>query len=224
MGNAHQAAGKHPGTKVCLLPEFLAPLYSRTHQRCLVGAPSCARVDGRDVLMEISANPFAVLTLISAPAVLTNASCVLLFGTGNRYGRAIDRVHELSALIETANGLMHSELHLRIRQLEASEQRTSLIVRALTCFYTAVAGFVSCTLISLVGAVMVSAKVEHGVTLCFVIAMLTGTVGVCSMVVGAMMLVRETRFSFRILKEESKFLTDRARQRVLENSVILPAP
>lgn len=159
--------------------------------------------------MEISANPFAVLTLISAPAVLTNASCVLLFGTGNRYGRAIDRVHELSAMIET-NGLMLSELHLRIRQLEASQQRTSLIVRALTCFYTAVAGFVSSTLISLVGAVMVSARVEHGVTLCFVIAMLSGTLGVGSLVVGAMMLVRETRFSFRILKEESKFLIDRA--------------
>jgi hypothetical protein len=173
--------------------------------------------------MEISANPFAVLTLISAPAVLTNASCVLLFGTGNRYGRAIDRVHELSAMIET-NGLMLSELHLRIRQLEASQQRTSLIVRALTCFYTAVAGFVSSTLISLVGAVMVSARVEHGVTLCFVIAMLSGTLGVGSLVVGAMMLVRETRFSFRILKEESKFLIDRARQRVLPNSELLPGP
>jgi Protein of unknown function (DUF2721) len=174
--------------------------------------------------MEISANPFAVLTLISAPAVLTNASCVLLFGTGNRYGRAIDRVHELSAMIETANGLMLSELHLRIRQLEASQLRTSLIVRALTCFYTAVAGFVSSTLISLVGAVMVSARVEHGVTLCFVIAMLTGTLGVGSLVVGAMMLVRETRFSFRILKEESKFLTDRARQRLLQNPEFLPDP
>ena len=52
--------------------------------------------------MELAANPFAVLTLISAPAVLTNASCVLLFGTGNRYGRAIDRVHELSEMIERA--------------------------------------------------------------------------------------------------------------------------
>jgi hypothetical protein len=99
-----------------------------------------------------------------------------------------------------------------------------LIVRALTCFYTAVAGFVSSTLISLVGAVMVSAKVEHGVTPCFVVAMLTGTLGVGSLVVGAMMLVRETRFSFRILKEESRFLTDRARQRLLQNPEFLPDP
>ena len=41
--------------------------------------------------MQLPSNPFAVLTFISAPAVLTNASSVLLFGTGNRYGRAVDR-------------------------------------------------------------------------------------------------------------------------------------
>ena len=50
--------------------------------------------------MDVPTNPFAILTFISAPAVLTNASCVLLFGTGNRYGRAIDRVHELADLVE----------------------------------------------------------------------------------------------------------------------------
>jgi len=172
--------------------------------------------------MDISTNPFAVLTLISAPAVLTNASCVLLFGTGNRYGRAIDRVHELSEMIERASDLMPSELHLRIRQLESSEQRTGLIVRALTSFYTAVAGFVCCTLVSLVGAVMVAARLENGITLCFSVAMLTGTLAVCSMIAGAMMLVRETRFSFRILKEESKFLSERARQRVLQTSELSP--
>src|SRR5579864_1596795 len=111
---------------------------------------------GEETGLDFPANPFAILTFISAPAVLTNASCVLLFGTGNRYGRAIDRVHELSAMIESARDAAAAELQLRIRQLEAGEKRTSLIVRALTCFYTAVAGFVSCTLISLVGAVLVS--------------------------------------------------------------------
>ena len=38
------------------------------------------------------------------------------------------------------------------------------------------------------------------------------------------MLVRETRFSFRILKEESKFLIDRARQLDHPNSELLPGP
>jgi len=85
--------------------------------------------------MDLPTNPFAILTFISAPAVLTNASCVLLFGTGNRYGRAIDRVHELADIVEARANLDESELRLRIRQLSAAETRTLLIVRALTCFY-----------------------------------------------------------------------------------------
>lgn len=114
--------------------------------------------------MDFPTNPFAILTSISAPAVLTNASCVLLFGTGNRYGRATDRVHELAEVIERNGELEEGEMHLRVRQLEAAETRTLLIVRALTCFVTAVAGFVASTLVSLVGAVLVSAKIESGVS------------------------------------------------------------
>src|SRR3954467_1193785 len=40
-------------------------------------------------------NPFAVLTLIAAPAVFTNASSVLSLGTGNRLARVVDRTRVL---------------------------------------------------------------------------------------------------------------------------------
>src|SRR6202030_3599336 len=135
--------------------------------------------------MDFPANPFAILTFISAPAVLTNASCVLLFGTGNRYGRAIDRMHELSGLVEKGSTLSEDELRLRIRQLESGETRTLLIVRALTCFYTAVAGFVASTLVSLVGAMLVSAHVVPGVAFSFATAFVAGTVVVLAMSCGA---------------------------------------
>jgi uncharacterized protein DUF2721 len=36
-------------------------------------------------------NPFAILTAIVAPAILTNASSVLALGTSNRLGRVVDR-------------------------------------------------------------------------------------------------------------------------------------
>jgi hypothetical protein len=159
-------------------------------------------------------NPFAILTFISAPAVLTNASCVLLFGTGNRYGRAIDRVHELFDAVEKGAGLEEAELRLRIRQLESGETRTLLIVRALTCFYTAVAGFVASTLVSLIGAVLVSAGIERGVFVSFALAFLVGTLGVCAMIAGAVMLARETTYSFRVLREEKAFIAGRVRERV----------
>ena len=159
--------------------------------------------------MEFPSNPFAILTFISAPAVLTNASCVLLFGTGNRYGRAIDRMHELWDAVEGGTKLEEGERQLRIRQLEAGETRTLLIVRALTCFYIAVAGFVASTLVSLIGAVLVSTHREQGTSIGFAIAFLAGSVGVVAMIGGAVMLARETTFSFRILREETKFITER---------------
>lgn len=164
--------------------------------------------------MDFPTNPFAILTFISAPAVLTNASCVLLFGTGNRYGRAVDRVHELADMVEKGSDLEEAELRLRIRQLEAGETRTLLIVRALTCFYTAVAGFVASTLVSLIGAVLISAQIEQGVLFSFGLAALAGVVGVFGMIAGAVMLARETTFSFRVLKDEKNFITDRMHARV----------
>ena len=164
--------------------------------------------------LDFPTNPFAILTFISAPAVLTNASCVLLFGTGNRYGRAIDRVHELYDAVESSAAMGEVELRLRVRQLESSERRVMLIVQALSFFYAAVAGFVASTLVSLIGAVLVSARTTPGVWFCFTVAFLAGTVGVFSMITGSVMLARESRFSFHILREERKFITRRAQERV----------
>ncbi len=161
--------------------------------------------------MEMPSNPFAILTFISAPAVLTNASCVLLFGTGNRYGRAVDRVHELADAIQ-AGSMESGEQNFRVRQLGSAERRTLLIVRALTCFYTAVASFVFSTLISLVGAVLVSLQNSRAVNLTFVLAFLAGALGVLAMITGALMLVRETRYSFAMLREENAFITRRIGQ------------
>jgi len=164
--------------------------------------------------VDFPTNPFAILTFISAPAVLTNASCVLLFGTGNRYGRAVDRIHELSDLVEKGSALAEAELRLRIRQLESGETRTLLIVRALTCFYTAVAGFVASTLVSLIGAVLVSARIEQWVSFSFALAFVAGAVGVMAMITGAVMLARETTFSFRVLREEKTFISKRVGERL----------
>ena len=105
-------------------------------------------------------------------------------------------------------------LRLRIRQLSAAESRTLLIVRALTCFYSAVAGFVASSLVSLIGAVLVFAGVQHGIEFSFALALLTGSFGVLAMIAGALLLARETRFSFLVLREERTFLTERAQERL----------
>ena len=169
--------------------------------------------------MNLANNPFAVLTLISAPAVLTNASCVLLFGTGNRYGRAVDRVHELADLLRDKPEMGSEEYALRSRQLGAGETRAMFIVRALTCFYTAVAGFVASTLICLVGALLVNAQQPAATTVSFCTALLAGVVGVVAMITGSLMLARETRYSFAVLKEERVFLQSQVRGNALAQNL-----
>lgn len=163
--------------------------------------------------MDMPSNPFAVLTFISAPAVLTNASCVLLFGTGNRYGRAVDRTHALTDMVLQGSRLDPVERDLRIRQLKSAERRTLLIVRALTCFYSAVAAFVTSTLVSLVGAILVSTKAVGGTSPVFGLAFIAGTLGVLAMMTGALMLAFETRFSFAVLRQENAFVSQRVLDR-----------
>jgi Protein of unknown function (DUF2721) len=157
--------------------------------------------------VDLTTNPLAVLTFLSAPAVLTNASCVLLFGTGNRYGRAIDRVHELAEQVRAHAGAKNEEQTLRMNQLRAGERRAALIVRALTCFYTAVASFTASTLICLIGAVLRGATEDRSLPAFLMAALSVGTLGMLSIVIGALLLVRESWFSFRILKEERAFLS-----------------
>ena len=57
-------------------------------------------------------NPFAALTFIAAPALLTNTSSLLLLGTSNRLARAVDRVRALTAHLEH-----HTDTESRIAQL-----------------------------------------------------------------------------------------------------------
>jgi hypothetical protein len=138
---------------------------------------------------------------------MTNASCVLLFGTGNRYGRAIDRVHELADLVRTNFTVRSAEQLLRMDQLRAGERRAALIVRALSCFYTAVASFTASTLICLVGAVLHGIGNDHIFPTFIAAALTTGTLGMLAIIAGALLLVQESWFSFRILKQERAFLT-----------------
>jgi hypothetical protein len=63
-----------------------------------------------DVLQQsslIGNNPFAMLTAIVAPAIMTNASSVLALGTSNRLARVIDHtggLRRLGALCSRLNG------------------------------------------------------------------------------------------------------------------------
>src|SRR5215217_3074522 len=103
----------------------------------------------------LDTNPFAILTLIAAPAVLTNASSVLALGTSNRFARAVDRQRQLSSMLENVRKMDGDTLDVRRRQLQITERRAFLLIAALTRFYTSLGAFAASALVSLIGAVTV---------------------------------------------------------------------
>lgn len=160
--------------------------------------------------MSADPNPFAVLSLIAAPAILTNAASVLTMSTSNRLARAVDRARELSQQLEASTDLSSPEASRRLGELATAEQRAFLLLRSLRSFYTALGGFASATLLSLIGAVLVSLGTSTMVQVLEVVAVLAGSVAVAALVNGSAMLVRETRIAVTVLRDRAAGVRQRA--------------
>ena len=159
----------------------------------------------------MDANPFAALSLIVAPAILTNACSVLSMSTSNRVARAVDRARELARqLEEPAAGTAGSEAARRLDELAAVEQRSVMLLSALRNFYIALGAFATATLVSLLGAVLV--QVSGPIVLILEIAaVVAGAVAVAALVHGSLLLVRETRIAVRVLHERAAAVRARVR-------------
>lgn len=151
----------------------------------------------------VANNPFAVLTAIVAPAILTNACSVLALGTSNRLGRVVDRTRVVAS--DIASSKPGSEGFLEWNsQLRALEMRTQLLLRALRLFYAALGLFASSALISVAG----SMAAYYGQRLLFqlgaFLAILTGGSAVVALSVGCFTMVNETRLAVKSLGEEAR--------------------
>ena len=153
-------------------------------------------------------NPFAVLTLIAAPAVFTNASSVLALGTGNRLARVVDRTRTLSRSLKTEPPKEKAESDIWMRHLERLEQRARLLVRAMSCFYTAVGSFAAASLISLLGASLAGSAYNLPFAAVAGISFVVGIVGFVGLAVGSSLVVRETRLALLNQSEEAEMAKD----------------
>lgn len=160
--------------------------------------------------MDPQLNPFAVLSLIVAPAILTNASTVLVMSTSNRLARAGDRARELSKQLEEAGAHASPEAGRRLRELQVAEQRSLLLLVALRSFYVALGSFASATLISLIGAILAAIHAGVLVLVLEAVGVVAGLVAVSVLVYGAGVLVRETRMVVQVLQERVAHVQARA--------------
>jgi hypothetical protein len=153
-----------------------------------------------------SENPFAALTIVVAPAILTNASSVLCLGTANRLARVVDRTHAVSA--EVAKAAPNAEGYLAgRRKLETLRARWTLVLKALKLFYVSLGSFAAATLISLFGAVIATSSQHLAFPFFALLGLVSGTVGVGGLVYACALMMQETRLAIRNLEAEEAELT-----------------
>src|SRR6266446_6847985 len=98
-------------------------------------------------------NPFAVLTAVVAPAILTNACSILSLGTANRIARVVDRTR----IVTTARAPLAADspdYKTFSRQLEHLQTRGQLLMRALRIFYASLGAFAASALTAVVGSAL----------------------------------------------------------------------
>ncbi len=162
------------------------------------------------VAAQSTSSPFAALSLIVAPAILTNACSVLIMSTSNRVARAVDLAREVGRELDALSpDELTSDSRAWLNEMAAAHTRSVLLVRALRAVYTALGGFASATLVALLGVVFASRLPEPVRSLIELLAVLAGAVGVGGIVWAAVLLLRETRIAVTAL--ELRFSTQQAR-------------
>ena len=151
--------------------------------------------------MALDTNPFVVLSYVSGPALLTNATSLILLSTTNRFARAIDRSRMLTALVRQPGA--GKEQAREADELRIVGRRIRFIGLSITSFYLAAAMFALATVMSIVGAVL--AQEANGVVLDLIVAfaVILGLIGFAAFVTGAFSLVIETRLTMGSLARES---------------------
>lgn len=151
----------------------------------------------------VTGNPFAVLTAIVAPAILTNASSVLALGTSNRLARVVDRTRIVAAQLATFEP-GSSDYELWSAQLAPLRIRGQLLVKALRFFYSGLGLFAASALVSVAGSLVA----YYGQPVLFqasaALAIVTGASAVFGLCAGCVQMVRETQLAVKYLEEEAK--------------------
>lgn len=157
-------------------------------------------------------SPFAALTFIAAPALLTNASSVLALSTINRMLRTRDRMHDLYAKSESGVESQFAN-PLLLGQVDRLERQGILLLRALYSIYLALGAFAAATLVTLVGAGLGPSHGEFWFRALVWLGLLLGFVGVGGLVFGSITLFKANQLSLQMIREEASAIRERQLRR-----------
>jgi hypothetical protein len=128
------------------------------------------------------ADPFSILKVVVAPAVLTNASSVLVLGTSNCLARVADRSHAVAPQLQI---------------------RAQLLLRAPRCFYLGLGLFASSALISIARSIAVFYGGRSTFQIAAGIGVVCGASAVISLVCGCVLMIHEMQLAVTGLAYEA---------------------
>lgn len=151
----------------------------------------------------LTQNPFAVLTFIVAPAILTNATSVLAMSTINRMLRTRERMHDLYAESEAS---LKSPGTKFLEQVSRVEKQAVLLLTALRWIYTSLGAFAAASLVTLLGAVAGQFGNSNLMHIVVAAGLLLGITGVSGLIGGCFNLFRATQLSLVNIREEAELI------------------
>ncbi len=144
------------------------------------------------------ADPFSIITVVVAPAVLTNASSVLALGTNNRLARVADRSHAVSAELAKLDAGTTS-YDVSAAELATLQTRAQLLLQALRCFYLGLGLFASSALIAIAGSMTAYYDRVVGFQIAVGICFACGASAVIALACGCVRMIRETQLAVKSL-------------------------
>lgn len=155
------------------------------------------------MMSRMDSNPFAVLTAVVAPAILTNACSVLALGTSNRLARVVDRTRFIADRLASHRTDDPACAAWRT-QMERQQARGHTILRALRLIYAALGLFAGEVLVSVVGSTAVFYERRVMFEVAGAIALVIGICAVSCLSTACWLMVKETRLAVENMEEEAR--------------------
>jgi hypothetical protein len=159
--------------------------------------------------MPLGDNPFAVLTTVVAPAVLTNACSVLCLGTSNRIARVVDQSRVVADELRShTRGSPDAELCKQ--RFGVLRQRAKHLLWALRLFYASLGSFACAVLIAIAGGALAATSFSEAFNVAAAIGFFVGAIGVGGLTVGCALMVAEVRLALKQTADDTEAVLNRS--------------
>lgn len=156
-------------------------------------------------LTSITQNPFAIITIIGAPAILTNASSILGLTTSGRLMRSLDTISQIEKkLDDPVNEGPVRDIYLA--QARLAQRQSRHFLWAMKASYASLAAFAFSCFLALIGSVLLLFSVRELANLISLLSLASGSFGVLGLVWSSVELIVASQLTLKIMSKNLEIL------------------